>query len=210
MRSQLKKYPHVPHSTAHAFFGPHLGPQGSQEFGNTKDEDRSTLSQLQSIVAEAVTIVSMHPDEVTEAVIDFALAQQVPFAVLPCCVFHRLFPERKNRDTGESVREYYQLLDYLQQKDPRIQREVLPFSGSHARRRKQKAKKEEGETIEDGLQGPPNPNPASQSLLVPDDITSTTCIDKLIHTNADTKFTTDTDSTPHDQRNIVLYCLFED
>jgi hypothetical protein len=39
-------------------------------------------------------VVGMHPDQVTEAVIDYALANDKSFAVVPCCVFPSLFPQR--------------------------------------------------------------------------------------------------------------------
>ena len=34
----------------------------------------------------------MHPDEVTECIVDAALGAGKPFAVVPCCVFSRRFP----------------------------------------------------------------------------------------------------------------------
>jgi len=36
----------------------------------------------------------MHPDQATESIVDFALHFNKPFAVIPCCVFPRLFPNR--------------------------------------------------------------------------------------------------------------------
>jgi hypothetical protein len=44
--------------------------------------------------ANVSVIVGMHPDQATEAIADFALRRDVPFAVVPCCVFPRLFPRR--------------------------------------------------------------------------------------------------------------------
>ena len=43
----------------------------------------------------AAVVVGMHPDEATEPVVVEALAAGKPFAVVPCCVFPKLFPHRR-------------------------------------------------------------------------------------------------------------------
>ena len=73
-------------------------------------------------------VVAMHPDEATEAAVDAALALRKPFAVVPCCVYKQLFPERR-RSNGLAVKKYSTFLEYLQRKDPRIQSARLPFVG---------------------------------------------------------------------------------
>jgi hypothetical protein len=77
----------------------------------------------------------------------------IPFCIVPCCVFHRLFPHRRkvvlvhsttrchdHEATSEhlekvtpsnTVSTYADLLDYLQAKHPTIQRTELPFKGSN-------------------------------------------------------------------------------
>ena len=50
----------------------------------------------------------MHADEATEAAVDAALKYGKPFAVVPCCVFADLFP---NRPTA--VRTTAEFCDYL-------------------------------------------------------------------------------------------------
>mmetsp|Transcript_35048 Transcript_35048/g.88544 ORF Transcript_35048/g.88544 Transcript_35048/m.88544 type:complete len:171 (-) Transcript_35048:209-721(-) len=72
-------------------------------------------------------VVGMHPDEATEDLVDEALKMQKPFAVVPCCVFYKTHPGREV--DGQQVRSWEQFCDYLQRKDPRIQRAALPFSG---------------------------------------------------------------------------------
>jgi hypothetical protein len=42
-----------------------------------------------------VSQVALHPDEATEACVRFAITNRKPFAVVPCCVFSRLFPYRR-------------------------------------------------------------------------------------------------------------------
>ncbi|KAK3288946.1 hypothetical protein CYMTET_3596 [Cymbomonas tetramitiformis] len=79
-------------------------------------------------VAECAVLIGMHPDEVTEAIVDAALRLDKPFAVVPCCVFTSLFPERRLHDGGP-VKTYTDLVTYLKQKDPSIQIDYLPFKG---------------------------------------------------------------------------------
>ena len=45
-------------------------------------------------VAQCAAVVALHPDECTVAVVEWALAHRRSFAVVPCCVFARLFPDR--------------------------------------------------------------------------------------------------------------------
>ena len=65
-------------------------------------------------------ILGFHPDQATEACLDLALSgilgRKVPFAVVPCCVFPKEFPDRVIRDTGERVLKYDSFLKYLMQK----------------------------------------------------------------------------------------------
>jgi len=44
-------------------------------------------------------------EQATVDVVDAALRHGRPFAVVPCCVFAHLFPERRLRD-GKAVAEY--------------------------------------------------------------------------------------------------------
>jgi hypothetical protein len=57
-------------------------------------------------------VVGLHPDQATEAIVAFALARGLAFAVAPCCVFADLFAERRLRD-GTPVRTYDQFCQYL-------------------------------------------------------------------------------------------------
>ena len=52
------------------------------------------------------------------------------FVLIRCCVFARLFPERTTKD-GRPVSSYEDLLDFLQEKDPSIQRTRLSFGGKN-------------------------------------------------------------------------------
>ena len=57
----------------------------------------------------------MHPDQAAGAIVDFALSRGIPFALTPCCTYHKEFPKRKLRD-GSQVRTYEQLVQYLMEK----------------------------------------------------------------------------------------------
>lgn len=63
-----------------AFFGPELwrSPGWRQRF-----------------VAGFSLVVACHPDQATDPALDYALEAALPFAIVPCCVFPRLFPHRR-------------------------------------------------------------------------------------------------------------------
>jgi hypothetical protein len=78
-------------------------------------------------------VIGLHPDEATEPIVDYALEAGLPFAVMPCCVFSRLFPDRRLDSGGGqlvSVETYAQLVQYLMQKGGASQ-EVLGFVGAN-------------------------------------------------------------------------------
>ena len=77
---------------------------------------------------EVELVLGMHPDEATEPIVDVALAKKIPFAVIPCCVFAHLFPERR-LENGQEPRSYQQFCDYLAQKNGDIKRDRLGFRG---------------------------------------------------------------------------------
>ena len=112
-------------------------------------------SVLASTLASCALLYGMHADGATEALVDYALAHNKPFAVVPCCVFpgaapHRLVRRKCEPPAADSaastepsdvahavaaadelipVRSYEQFLDYLQAKHPSIQRANLSFEG---------------------------------------------------------------------------------
>lgn len=40
-------------------------------------------------------VVACHPDQATDPALEYALEAGLPFAIVPCCVFARLFPHRR-------------------------------------------------------------------------------------------------------------------
>ena len=86
--------------------------------------------QLHSILnnRECSVMVGIHPDQALDPIVDIGLALGIPWAVVPCCVFPNLFTQRKLA-SGRPVRNYEDLCEYIQQRDPNIQRTELPFRG---------------------------------------------------------------------------------
>lgn len=79
------------------------------------------------LAAGCGAVVALHPDEATEPALDLAIANERPFAVVPCCVMPALFPERSL--DGVTVSKYGTFLRYLRGKDPRIRHDRLPLAG---------------------------------------------------------------------------------
>jgi hypothetical protein len=100
-----------------------------------KENDEKTVeiqinwAQVRDTIRNCSMIVGLHPDQAAEGIVDFALAANKPFALLPCCVYAKEFPKRKMKD-GRPVHSYSELIEYLVSKDPeRIKAEILGFEG---------------------------------------------------------------------------------
>ena len=102
-------------------------------------------------------MVGLHPDQATDPIIDIGLALNIPWAIVPCCVFPNFFTYRQlqlrgnnndeddsgnpkdNIDDGpsfppmvgpkQSVRSYDDLCQYIRERHPDIQETTLPFNG---------------------------------------------------------------------------------
>jgi hypothetical protein len=106
-------------------------------------------ASLREKIESSSLLIGMHADSATECIVDVALQYRKPFVVVPCCVFPNLFPQRfvatddigaidpavgseASQSVGHRmvpVRTYEHFCDYLEQKDARFQRSVLPFEG---------------------------------------------------------------------------------
>lgn len=84
---------------------------------------------LKETLSGVSIIIGMHPDQAAEAIVDFALASKIPFALTPCCVYSQSFPTRKLK-SGKFVKTYQDLIDYLVEKDAKhILTTKLDFEG---------------------------------------------------------------------------------
>ncbi|KAK1932538.1 hypothetical protein P3T76_012122 [Phytophthora citrophthora] len=90
--------------------------------------DEETLKLHSELFADCSLLVGMHPDEATEAIVDSALALGKPFAIVPCCVMSRVFPDRRCQD-GTPIDTYDTFVRYLLEKHPSIRSAFLPFAG---------------------------------------------------------------------------------
>jgi hypothetical protein len=54
---------------------------------------------LQNTPYKITSIVSLHPDEATDSIVDIAIELRIPFCIVPCCVFARLFSHRQRPQT---------------------------------------------------------------------------------------------------------------
>ena len=90
--------------------------------------DIDSDQELLGIISRASFIIGIHPDQVTDAIVDIAITMAIPFVIVPCCVFTKQFPNRKTPQ-GEKVRSYEELVTYLKAKHKNIIQETLPFHG---------------------------------------------------------------------------------
>jgi hypothetical protein len=95
----------------------------SREFNLT-----TFVDECSHLLRDTSVLVGLHPDQPTEDIVDAALQLNKPFAIVPCCVFPRLFPQR-TLPNGSPVQSYEQYLEYLLLKDSRLRRYELPFEG---------------------------------------------------------------------------------
>ena len=95
-------------------------------------ENKLIDSQNKDAASEMI-LVGLHPDQCTESIVDAALQSGSSFAVVPCCVYPDLFPNRHYWVDGKllPVRTYDEFLKYLMQKDNGIKMSTLPIEGKN-------------------------------------------------------------------------------
>ena len=94
------------------------------------EEDRKmfTLDTCDELIKGCSLIIGMHPDEATVDIVDVALAKKINFAVVPCCVFHNKFPDRKLK-SGKEVVEYPDIIQFILEKDSSLKIDFLNIKG---------------------------------------------------------------------------------
>eukprot|EP01134_Creolimax_fragrantissima_P002663 CFRG2663T1 len=101
------------------------------EWSDPCDHLVSDLQNVESYLTDFSIVVGMHPDQATEIIADLAISMNKPFACVPCCVFHKKFPDRKLMD-GTRVTTYNHFIEYLVEKDPETVRvATLDFDGKN-------------------------------------------------------------------------------
>ena len=101
-------------------------------------DSAETAATCERVLSGCSVVVGLHPDQATDAAVDFALAHGKPFAVVPCCTYARDFPHRRRPPGpgrpkgGGPVTTHAHLVEYLLAKAPGvIKSETLPFEGKN-------------------------------------------------------------------------------
>ncbi|ORY23481.1 hypothetical protein BCR33DRAFT_810658 [Rhizoclosmatium globosum] len=83
-------------------------------------------------IAQASLLVGMHPDQATGAIVEAAIQCNLPFAVIPCCVFKDDFKDRILKN-GKPVATTLDLVEWIKEKRPEgeIQTQFLNFQGKN-------------------------------------------------------------------------------
>jgi hypothetical protein len=99
------------------------------DYHHKSETDQSPIQELRSILRQkkCSILCGMHPDEATDEIIDIGLAMNIPWAVVPCCVFPNLFHSRMIH--GKPVRSYEDYCAYIRSRRKDIQEAELPFRG---------------------------------------------------------------------------------
>lgn len=122
--------PIIPFRTHRAWFGP-LPSGVDKTFRHPDEEDVLLCDKESELVKNASAVVALHPDEATGGIVHVAVEKRIPFVVVPCCVFCRLFPERRKASNNQMVSSYEDLVEYLKEQDSSIQQTQLPFEGKN-------------------------------------------------------------------------------
>jgi hypothetical protein len=101
-------------------------------------DSAETAATCERVLSRCSVVVGLHPDQATDAAVDFALAHGKPFAVVPCCTYARDFPHRRRPPGpgrpkgGGPVTTHAHLVEYLLAKAPGVIKcETLPFEGKN-------------------------------------------------------------------------------
>lgn len=139
-RRALKRIPArsavVPFDTIRAWFGGRVDGADTSFSGGADDgvpcvgTSADRHGRQGNCVSNCSAVVAMHPDEATEPAIDWAVEKNKPFFIVPCCLFSRLFPERRLSD-GSLVENTSDFVRYLRDKHPEARVETLSFEGSN-------------------------------------------------------------------------------
>ena len=136
LRKIMKKQKLPPLQAWHIFFPPDVAclELETKEQSIEKGEGDIDTQKFLSFVNQSQVVLGLHPDEATESIVDWAIAHQRGFCIVPCCVFARLFPDRHLSDSSTAsgfrqVRTHQDLCTYLLRKHKGIRCTELSFEG---------------------------------------------------------------------------------
>eukprot|EP01129_Flabellula_baltica_P014438 TRINITY_DN6904_c0_g1_i1.p1 TRINITY_DN6904_c0_g1~~TRINITY_DN6904_c0_g1_i1.p1 ORF type:complete len:288 (-),score=45.84 TRINITY_DN6904_c0_g1_i1:26-805(-) len=88
------------------------------------EDDWFENEEYKALWDSADLIVGLHPDQATERMVKFAYETRKPFAVVPCCVFSKLFTNRYLKD-GRRVRHHHEFCEYLMETYPGVKQDTI-------------------------------------------------------------------------------------
>jgi hypothetical protein len=100
--------------------------QGYREARRRTKQQIVDADEALQIILQTRLVVGFHPDQATDACFDLAIELQVPFCIVPCCVFPSEFAGRFQYD-GSPVRRYHDLIQYHMERMPWLRRAQLAF-----------------------------------------------------------------------------------
>jgi 2-polyprenyl-3-methyl-5-hydroxy-6-metoxy-1,4-benzoquinol methylase len=78
------------------------------------------------LLSRVSLILGFHPDEATEPIVDWSIKTNIPIIIVPCCVFSRVFPNRR-LFTGKEVTSFDDFIQYLKEKFQLVKRLKIDF-----------------------------------------------------------------------------------
>ncbi|CAD7925494.1 unnamed protein product [Amoebophrya sp. A25] len=116
-----------PHLSKHIKYTEEYVEGAQVEQYQTRDESDLLLEAFQNFDL----VIGMHVDGAAEAMIDYALAANKAFALVPCCTCSKLFPNRRHPRTGKLIKSYVDLIEYLLAKNDEIRVSCIDFEGKN-------------------------------------------------------------------------------
>ena len=90
--------------------------------------DAETASKL---LSNATLLIGMHPDQAAGEIAQVGLKHNIPFAIVPCCVYSKSFKDRCLAD-GTPVKTHADLCNWICELDPvNIKRSTLDIEGKN-------------------------------------------------------------------------------
>ena len=86
------------------------------------------LGICEELIKGCSLINGIHPGEATIDTVDAVLNKKINFIVVPCCIFHNKFKERKSKNR-KNVVEYPELIQFILKKDDKLKTDFLNIKG---------------------------------------------------------------------------------
>lgn len=106
------------------------------EMTTSEADDTETTSEVESaqearsLLKKCHLIVGLHCDQAAGEVVEFASALNIPWCIVPCCVYSETFSCRKLRN-GTRVKSYDHLIEWLCERDDRAKVATLDIEGKN-------------------------------------------------------------------------------